>query len=126
MTLDEYMKLPYVAVIKEDQYTDGTPCFRAEHPDLPGCVSDGRTREEAIINLEDAKRLYIETMIEIGQEVPLPAVTVSGGTQSNTPSTQSVLLYSEIILVDEHSAIKTFDSEKNMPVESESWGVAIA
>ena len=32
----------------------------AECPSLPGCVSQGRTREEALANIEEAIQLYIE------------------------------------------------------------------
>ena len=31
----------YSAVVRPDMFTDGTPWFVAEHPDLPGCISDG-------------------------------------------------------------------------------------
>jgi predicted RNase H-like HicB family nuclease len=66
------MKLKYLTVIMPEECTDGTACFRAEHPQLPGCMSHGLTREEAIRNLIDAKCLYIETLLEKGLEVPLP------------------------------------------------------
>jgi antitoxin HicB len=44
----------------------------AEIPDLPGCVADGQTPDEAVKELEEAKRLWIETQIEDGYEVPEP------------------------------------------------------
>ena len=34
----------------------------AECPSLPGCISQGTTREEAIANIRDAIRLYIATL----------------------------------------------------------------
>ena len=36
--------------------------------ELPGCASHGDTPDQALENLEDAKRLYIESMIEDGIE----------------------------------------------------------
>ena len=36
--------------------------FIAECPQLPGCISQGRTREEAIINIKDAMSAYVQTL----------------------------------------------------------------
>ncbi|MBK8904094.1 MAG: type II toxin-antitoxin system HicB family antitoxin [Anaerolineaceae bacterium] len=36
----------------------------AECPSLPGCISQGETREEAIQNIREAIQLYIETLEE--------------------------------------------------------------
>ena len=33
-------------------------------PDLPGCMSDGETPEEAIINGEDAKQCWIQACMQ--------------------------------------------------------------
>ncbi len=42
----------------------------AECPSLPGCISQGKTKEEAIVNIKEAIGLYIEDMIESGETVP--------------------------------------------------------
>ncbi len=42
----------------------------AECPSLPGCISQGKTKEEAIANIREAIELYIEDMIENGEIVP--------------------------------------------------------
>jgi len=42
----------------------------AECPSLPGCISQGKTKEEAIANIREAIELYIEDMIENGETVP--------------------------------------------------------
>ena len=44
----------------------------AEVPELPGCLSDGETRVEALANAEDAMRAWIETARDLGREVPTP------------------------------------------------------
>ena len=44
----------------------------AEAPDLPGCISDGETREEAMRNLDDAICSWIATAREFGDPVPPP------------------------------------------------------
>jgi predicted RNase H-like HicB family nuclease len=40
---------------------------------LPGCVSQGDTREEAINNIREAADLYIEDCIAAGDPVPTEA-----------------------------------------------------
>lgn len=34
--------------------------YTATVPSLPGCISEGETREEALRNVEEAVRLYLE------------------------------------------------------------------
>lgn len=46
--------------------------FLATHPDLPGCAAQGETAEEAIANLDDARKLWIESRVEQNLPVPLP------------------------------------------------------
>ncbi len=41
-----------------------------ECPSLPGCVSQGKTKEEAIKNIKEAIELYIETLQE--DKLPIP------------------------------------------------------
>lgn len=41
-------------------------------PDLPGCMSDGETREEAVENVAGAIESWLEQAEEDGREVPLP------------------------------------------------------
>jgi antitoxin HicB len=48
--------------------------YLIEFPDLPGCMSDGETVEEAIANGEDAKRCWIAAMTEAGRPIPPPSV----------------------------------------------------
>jgi predicted RNase H-like HicB family nuclease len=46
--------------------------FLAQVPELPGCVADGPTREEALANATIAAQSWIETAQEIGREIPEP------------------------------------------------------
>lgn len=39
-------------------------------PILPGCISEGDTREEALANIKEAIELYIESLEEDGEPVP--------------------------------------------------------
>jgi predicted RNase H-like HicB family nuclease len=42
----------------------------AEVPSLPGCVSQGKTREEALANAREAISLHEEVLRERGEPVP--------------------------------------------------------
>ena len=48
--------------------------YLIEFPDLPGCMSDGETIEEAIANGEDKKRCWIAAVKEAGRPIPTPSV----------------------------------------------------
>lgn len=91
MTLDEYMKLQYLTVVIPEECTDSSLCYRAEHPQLPGCMSHGRTPDEAIRNLMEAKRLYIETLLDKGLDVPLP-LQPTVGTLSSSQSIIAIVM----------------------------------
>ncbi len=43
-----------------------------EYPDLPGCIGVGDTPEEALIEGEIHKNLWLEAAQEIGEEIPEP------------------------------------------------------
>lgn len=43
----------------------------AECPSLPGCLSQGRTRAEAIENIREAIELYIEALEADGLPAPV-------------------------------------------------------
>ena len=58
----------YRVLIEQDE--DGV--FVAEVPSLPGCVSQGGTREEALSNVREAIALYLESLEEHGDPVPPP------------------------------------------------------
>jgi predicted RNase H-like HicB family nuclease len=45
-------------IIEQDE--DGM--FIAECPSLPGCISQGKTREDALENIKDAARGYLESL----------------------------------------------------------------
>jgi predicted RNase H-like HicB family nuclease len=42
----------------------------AECPSLPGCISQGKTREEAVQNIKQAIRGYVAALEEDGLPVP--------------------------------------------------------
>ncbi len=44
--------------------------FIAECPSLPGCLSQGQTREEAVSNIKEAIHVYIAALEEDNLPVP--------------------------------------------------------
>lgn len=42
----------------------------AEVPSLPGCISQGATRDEALENIKEAISLYLDVLNEDGQSIP--------------------------------------------------------
>ncbi len=46
--------------------------FVAEIEDLPGCLAQGETLEEVYAEIEIARKLWLETTYEDGQDIPLP------------------------------------------------------
>lgn len=67
----EIAALPYETRIVGSQ-AEGRSCFEAVHPDLDGCRGWGWTREEALRSLDEARLLFIESLLEDGLPVPLP------------------------------------------------------
>jgi antitoxin HicB len=66
--LKYYVNLPYTIVLRRDD--DGDIVARVE--ELPGCSDHGATQDEALRNLEEAKRLWISHRLKAGQSVPEP------------------------------------------------------
>jgi antitoxin HicB len=62
----------YPIVIEALSERDGGG-FLATVPDLPGCMSDGETREEAGHNIADAIRAWIDEANSTGRAVPEPS-----------------------------------------------------
>lgn len=55
------------AVVLERESDGG---FVVSVPALPGCVSQGDTREEALANAKEAAELYVEDCVAAGDPVP--------------------------------------------------------
>ena len=54
-----------------EQDEDGV--FVTEVPALPGCITQGSTRKEALANVQEAMELYIESLEAHGDPIP-PAI----------------------------------------------------
>ena len=51
-------------------WSDEDSLFIAEVPELPGCMADGKTHQEALSNIEIIINEWIETAKELGREIP--------------------------------------------------------
>ena len=60
--------MKYRVLIEQDE--DGM--FVAEVPSLPGCISQGETRAEALENVREAIGVYLESLEAHGEPVPPP------------------------------------------------------
>lgn len=57
----------YTAVFEPDEKSGG---FTVTIPSLPGCISEGETFEQALINIREAASLYIEVMRKRNSLIP--------------------------------------------------------
>ena len=52
-------------------------CYIVSVPDLPGCMADGNTPENAVKNVQQIIAEWMETAKKMGREIPVPSSTVS-------------------------------------------------
>jgi antitoxin HicB len=66
--LSYYLALHYIIALTPDE--DGY--WFAEIPLLPGCMTQGANRAEALEMIDEAKLLWLETALEERMEIPEP------------------------------------------------------
>lgn len=59
----------YTVILERE--VDGS--YVAMVPALPGCVSQGDTKESALANIREAADLYIEDCVAVGDPIPTDA-----------------------------------------------------
>ena len=68
----------YFALVHKEPTSD----YGVSFPDFPGCITAGRTLDEARIMAEEALSTHIEILQEMGEEIPAPSsledIRVSG------------------------------------------------
>lgn len=70
--LDYYLSLPYTIQLTPD--VDGY--WFAEIPLLEGCMTNGESQADALAMIEDAKRAWLTTALEMGIPIPEPELEV--------------------------------------------------
>mgnify|MGYP001604872228 CR=1 FL=1 len=58
--------MKYRIILEQDE--DGV--FAAECPSLPGCISQGKNRNEALKNIKDAIKGYLESLKKHNEPIP--------------------------------------------------------
>ena len=53
-------------------WSEQDKAFVVEVPELPGCMADGATYEEAVANAQDVIQDWIETAKTLGRSIPEP------------------------------------------------------
>ncbi|MCC7364029.1 MAG: type II toxin-antitoxin system HicB family antitoxin [Dehalococcoidia bacterium] len=71
MSLDDYLNLPYHIVMVRDD-TGGDPGWVIWVDELPGCISQGDSPEEATEMIRDAMEGWLSVALEYGDDIPLP------------------------------------------------------
>ena len=64
--------LRYRVIIEKDE--DGM--LIAKVPDLPGCATEGKTRQEVMKNVREAIQAYLEALKQHGEPVPIETVQI--------------------------------------------------
>jgi len=70
--LEYYLRLPYTITLKKG-IGDSEEYWVARVVELPFCLTHGATPEEALRDIEDAKKEWIQSNLEDGLPVPEPA-----------------------------------------------------
>lgn len=109
-----------------DDSQKGEPGYVVGHPELPGCVAEGDTLEEALEYLKDATHGYISLLLEQGLSVPKPrsqsistdsnAKTISEEVGTEEPATVMLLRFAGLhtVWVNASSQLVTMDSWQSM------------
>jgi predicted RNase H-like HicB family nuclease len=66
------MKKRYAIVIEKAPHN-----YAAYVPDLPGCISTGKTVEEVEHNIHEAIAGHLQVMKDVGEPIPEPSTAVS-------------------------------------------------
>lgn len=70
LSLDYFLSLKYSISI----YPEEEGGYTAMIPDLPGCMTQGETLGEVVMNIEEARQLWIETVyFSNKKDIPRPS-----------------------------------------------------
>lgn len=59
----------YISLVRKTKKTD----YSVNFPDFPGCVTAGKTLEEARLFAQEALNLHVRGMVEDGEKIPAPS-----------------------------------------------------
>lgn len=73
MNVEQLIKLPYHVQLVHDESSDGQVGWVANVVELPGCLAQGDTPEDASRNIYAAMESWFASMLEDGKPIPPPA-----------------------------------------------------
>ena len=91
--------MEYIAYLRKDASSD----FGVSFPDFPGCVTAGKTLEEARVMAVEALSLHVQGMIEDGEKIPAPSTLDDLAGDADMQGAVPVLIP---LAVGEHSAMR--------------------
>lgn len=68
MELKDYLELPYTITLR----VDDEGAWVARIKELPGCTADGATQAQALTEVAQAQREWLQAALEDGVPIPLP------------------------------------------------------
>ena len=71
-TLEYYQGLQYRIELMRDDSDPSEPVWFAKIFELPGCITEADTAEEATEMIQDAMTAWLETALEAGRAIPEP------------------------------------------------------
>jgi antitoxin HicB len=71
-SIEERLRLPYHVVLVRDEDGDGEIGYVASVQELPGCMSQSDTPDEAVQSIQDAMYGWIKVALEDGKTIPEP------------------------------------------------------
>ncbi len=71
-TVEEYLELPYTIRIVHDRDEEGNQGYVADVAELPGCIAQGATIDEAASSLRGAMEAWLNVALEDGVDIPEP------------------------------------------------------
>ena len=69
--LKQHFKKPYWSLIIFDKESQ---TYTGRILELPGCIAQGNTAEEVYVNLQRARKSWVEAALDLGQTIPEPIV----------------------------------------------------
>lgn len=72
MTVNEYLEMSYTIEMIRKKTGFNEITYYTSVKEIPGCWSEGATPNSAWFKTMEAMRLWIETALERGLEIPLP------------------------------------------------------
>jgi len=71
----DYLKLPYHITLVRDEDVEGDVAWVASVDELPGCISQGDSAEEAAEMIREAMEAWLDVALQHGDPIPQPRRT---------------------------------------------------